>query len=278
MANGDVHDDLSDQYLQQFDRSVGVSGMQKLQEFPSLQKLGYNGQLNHLKQGFHGLTDFKTQMAKYSSVSKKLLIAWALISAVVPNNPSILKLLFSAPGLGTVGDAFKSIHNFGQVFALSPSDLKSPATVQSKVSVYQNQSTQADVVTQDANSTVIGGGAGLVVNNANQLNGIQIIGFPSLTNNSLSYNGTNLTWGPAGGGGGGSSTLAGLLDVTISAPTAGQVLTYNGTKWVNQAASGGSPLQVNSSTISNPNFLDGSDVIFHVSGPNITLEVFGGTF
>lgn len=147
MANGDVHADISDQYLQQFDRSVGVSGMQKLQEFPALQKLGYAGQLGSLKNDFHGLQDFRSQMDLYSSANHILKIAWSLIKNIVPNNPNIARMLFTAPGLGIVGDAFKSIHNFGQVFALSPGDLKSPETVQAKASVYKSQSTQSNVTT-----------------------------------------------------------------------------------------------------------------------------------
>ena len=45
----------------------------------------------------------------------------------------------------------------------------------------------------------------------------------------------------AGGGGGGSSTLAGLTDTNINAPTNGQVLKYNSTssKWENANESGG---------------------------------------
>lgn len=37
----------------------------------------------------------------------------------------------------------------------------------------------------------------------------------------------------SGGGGGGATTLAGLTDVTITSPAAGQKLMYNGTNWVN---------------------------------------------
>lgn len=42
------------------------------------------------------------------------------------------------------------------------------------------------------------------------------------------------------GGGGGSSTLAGLSDVTITSATQGQVLTYDGSGWVNGAGGSGS--------------------------------------
>ena len=42
------------------------------------------------------------------------------------------------------------------------------------------------------------------------------------------------------GGGGGSSTLSGLTDVTISSATSGQVLKYDGSKWVNDTPSASS--------------------------------------
>lgn len=45
-----------------------------------------------------------------------------------------------------------------------------------------------------------------------------------------------------GGGGGGSSTLAGDTDVTITSPITGQLLKWNGTKWVNSTPSGGGTL------------------------------------
>lgn len=40
---------------------------------------------------------------------------------------------------------------------------------------------------------------------------------------------------PGSGGGGGSSTLSGLTDVHVSSPSVDEVLTWNGTKWVNEA-------------------------------------------
>lgn len=147
MANGDIHDNIADSYLQQFDRSIGISGMQKLSQFPALQQLGYNGQLGSMKNDFHGLKDFKSQLTKYSSCSFTLRTAWSLISAIVPNNISVQQLLISSPGLGTVGKMFSSIHNFGQVFSLSPKDLTSPSAVASKVSIYKGQSQQASVRT-----------------------------------------------------------------------------------------------------------------------------------
>ena len=43
----------------------------------------------------------------------------------------------------------------------------------------------------------------------------------------------------SGGGGGGASSLAELSDVSLSSVRTGQVLTWNGTAWVNQDAQGG---------------------------------------
>lgn len=43
----------------------------------------------------------------------------------------------------------------------------------------------------------------------------------------------------SGGGGGGSTTLAGLTDVSINSPQVDEVLTYNGTLWVNQTSPSG---------------------------------------
>lgn len=218
MANGDVQANISDQYLQTFDRSVGVSGMQKLQSFQELQKLGYAGQLGSMKKDFHGLSDFKNQMQAYSSANHILRIAWSLIQWIVPNNISIQSKLFSTDGLGTVGKEFQSIHGFGQVFSLTPSDLKSPATVSAKASVYKNQSTQANVITDYASQTSIGGGASpTVYTNASAINGLLVVGVPGAINNTLIYDGTNLIWGPGtgGGGGGGGSTSPGGVNNQI---------------------------------------------------------------
>ena len=44
------------------------------------------------------------------------------------------------------------------------------------------------------------------------------------------------TWAVPAGGGGGSSTLAGDTDVAFTSLASGQVLTYTGSQWVNQAA------------------------------------------
>lgn len=214
MANGDVQQQVSAQYLQQFNLPLGVSGMQKLSEFPALQQLGYAGQLGSMKNDFHGLADFNQQMSKYSSANGILEAAWSLISSIAPNNINIARELYTAPGLGTVGQAFQSIEGFAQVFALTPSDLSSPSATNAATSVYQNASTQASVTTQNSSGTQVGGGAGI----------------------------TSGTGTGGGGGTGGSSTLSGLTDVSIVSPLSGQFLSYNSStmKWTNTSLLSGS--------------------------------------
>ena len=66
-------------------------------------------------------------------------------------------------------------------------------------------------------------------------------------NGSLTYNSTNgvFTFTPADTGSAGATDLDGLSDVTITTPSTGQVLKYNGTTWINDvdATGGGSGLQ-----------------------------------
>jgi len=238
MANGDVQNNLADQYLQKFNLPIGVSGMQKLQQFPALQKLAHAGQLSHLKKDFHGLNDFDYQMNLYSSSNYILKAAWSLIKSIVPNNPMIAQLLTTVPGLGSVGQDFLSISGFAQVFSLTPADLTSPAAVAAKVSVYQNSSTQTSNTTQNP-PTQQSVSDGSTYDSNTQINGIEVTGTPTDVNNTLVYNQSLNTFEWGAGGGGGSTTLEGLLDVLITSATPGQVLSWNGTKWVNVAATAG---------------------------------------
>ena len=59
--------------------------------------------------------------------------------------------------------------------------------------------------------------------------------YNTTTNTIQVHNGTEFT----GVGGSGSSTLSGLSDTTISSPSSGQVLKYNGSAWVNDTDAGG---------------------------------------
>lgn len=119
-VNGDIQNSIADDYLQQFDRSIGVAGMAKLNKWPFLQKLGFNGQLGHLQETFHGLKDFKVQMEAYSNSHLILRIAWSVISPIVLKNLMTLALTFAGPVLGKVGKLFQSISGFAQAFSISP--------------------------------------------------------------------------------------------------------------------------------------------------------------
>jgi len=82
-----------------------------------------------------------------------------------------------------------------------------------------------------------------------------------------------------GGSGGGASTLDDLTDVTITTPTAGQVLKYNGVNWYNgtdESGSGGGSSSNSFSTIeiagqSSVVADSSTDTLTLVAGPNITL-------
>jgi hypothetical protein len=133
MPNGTIHDDIANDYLQQFDKSIGVSAMKKLRKFPFLQELGFNGQLKHMKETFHGLKEFNVHMDKYSNSHPILKAAWALIKYLAPKNPFVALLLTNFGGMGTVGKLFQSIPGFGKVFAANPDDLLDPKKLADKV-------------------------------------------------------------------------------------------------------------------------------------------------
>jgi len=58
---------------------------------------------------------------------------------------------------------------------------------------------------------------------------VVLLDYSTFTIESIEYT------GGSGGGGGGASALNDLTDVTLSSPTTGQVLKYNGSVWVNDA-------------------------------------------
>jgi hypothetical protein len=129
-----VQTNLATGYLASFERPLAVSVMAKAQSWPFQQQLGFAAMLQYLKTTFHGLLDFQVQMASYSSSNAILTAAWNLIKTTVPPNPQVSTLMYIDPTLGPVGLQFQQLQNFGQVFALSPTELQQPATVASKVS------------------------------------------------------------------------------------------------------------------------------------------------
>lgn len=128
-----VQTNISTGYLSSFERPIAVSVMAKTNSWPFLQELGFAGSLQHQRDTFHGLNDFKKQMSKYSSTNYLLTAAWKVIQMLVPNNAEVSKLMYTDQSLGQVGTQFRQLQNFGQVFALSPDELQSPSAVNSKI-------------------------------------------------------------------------------------------------------------------------------------------------
>jgi plastocyanin len=94
-----------------------------------------------------------------------------------------------------------------------------------------------------------------------------------------------------GGTGGGASVLDDLSDVSISSPTTGQVLKYNGTAWVNGTDNAGSySLPTATTSVSGGVKVDGTTIVINGSGvisatgggsggyslPTATVDILGG--
>ena len=81
----------------------------------------------------------------------------------------------------------------------------------------------------------------------------------------------NISFG-GGNGGGGSSTLSGLSDVTLTTPTNGQVLKYDGSKWVNGTGGGSSGHTYSTTEQEIGTWVDGSTLYEKtISLQNVTL-------
>jgi hypothetical protein len=133
MSAGQIHDQIADDYLKQFDKELSVSAMRKLKSFPMLQELGFNGQLSHMKETFHGLKEFNVHMNMYSQTHHILRIAWQIIKSIAPKNPFVELKMFISGSLGKVGKLFKSIHNFDKVFSLNSDEVLDPNKIKKKV-------------------------------------------------------------------------------------------------------------------------------------------------
>jgi hypothetical protein len=120
----DVQDQLASDEGQSFDRPINVSVIEKLKKFPFMQELGFNGQLSFARDTFHGLGDFNRQMTIYSGTIYVLMAPFAAIRALIPFNAEVTKNLFISRTLGLVGNAFRKLVGFDQVFTVSPDELK----------------------------------------------------------------------------------------------------------------------------------------------------------
>lgn len=135
MASG-VQNQIAAELVQSFDRPISVSVIEKVGKFQFLQELGFGGQLSYAKEQFHGLSDWYQQMTMYSGASFMLSIPWAVIQAIARLNTGVLKNLSLSGALGMVGNAFKKMVGFSQVFAASSDELKAGGldTITSKLS------------------------------------------------------------------------------------------------------------------------------------------------
>ena len=137
---------------------------------------------------------------------------------------------------GWVGSNFLSIEFFNQLFALR---YQKDVTVMNGETEISHTITEYDAapnaIITEGTETETDSTTGYTTTTVTTIIGIRANhGFWSNSFVSALGQGT-------GGGGGGATTLADLLDVNISNPTNGQVLTYNSTsgKWENAAGGGG---------------------------------------
>lgn len=71
--------------------------------------------------------------------------------------------------------------------------------------------------------------------------------------------------------------LENLVDVLITSPSSGQVLTYNGSVWVNGSAGSGGVSSLNSLTGA-VNLVAGTNITLTPSGQNITISLSGSLY
>jgi hypothetical protein len=119
--------------LNQFHVSIGLNLVHKLQDWPGRQQTQYGAVKGLMNKDWHSLSDFNSEMAKYSSASHTLRIAWALIKSIVPNNPKMLSTLVTIPGLGQVGPEMKSLVGITNILVAPQSILKNASQFQSTI-------------------------------------------------------------------------------------------------------------------------------------------------
>ena len=128
-----VQTNIAAGYLTAFEGPLGVSIQATMSKWPFLQLLGFAGTITNMNQTFHGVKDFNDQMSAYSGTNPMLTAAWNLIKQLAPTNPEVLLRMFPSPILGMVGTEFQALTGFGEAFAISPNQLKSPAAINLQV-------------------------------------------------------------------------------------------------------------------------------------------------
>ena len=130
-----IQDNISNDYLAQYNLNLGVSAVQKINNFAFIQKLTYNGILESLKENFLGLKDWSDQIAAYSATNGSILTpAYNVIKSIIPLNAEVTKNIVDSESLGLVGNLFETVQGFDKVFSLSDSELTDPSTITQKAS------------------------------------------------------------------------------------------------------------------------------------------------
>lgn len=130
-----IQDNISNDYLAQYNKNLGVSAVQKVNNFAFIQKLTYNGILESLKENFLGLQDWADQIKLYSATNPvQLTAAYNAIKTLVPLNTETQLNIIDSDTLGKVGNLFESIQGYDKVFSLSDSDLTDPSVIDQKSS------------------------------------------------------------------------------------------------------------------------------------------------
>lgn len=93
---------------------------------------------------------------------------------------------------------------------------------------------------------------------------------------------TNVQWQTDGGGNDSAYVPTAILTEQNSflyALTAGDVMVWNGSEWINALPPGGSSsIDVDGTPVANPNLVDSATVAFTVVGSNITATATGGSY
>lgn len=127
-----VQYNISNEYLQQFDLSLGVSAVQKLSKFAYLQQLNYNAMLESLKENFLSLSDWAEQIAMYSSASSLLAGSYSVIKPIVDKNLQMSTKIIEFGDLGKVGIPLTQVQGFDKVFNISDQELANQTAIQNK--------------------------------------------------------------------------------------------------------------------------------------------------
>jgi len=217
---------------------ISIPIVSKASQWRGQQQLQYASIINYIKNDFHGLSDFQTEMTIYSSTHPILAKAWSTISSMVPVNAQVSLQMYYDILMGPVGNAFLNMIGFGTVFAASPLTQITNEATNTVSSVVSSAASTA------SSSGSTGSTLGVVASTAAQLApAASIIGSaPSAINAPVPVAGITSPTDTGTGMGGTTSTTSPInanqvAGVPISGvpTTAGQYLGYTGQQlsWTN---------------------------------------------